>query len=683
MKKVSARIVFLCVSLVVATSVLLSALSIVQLRSIITGKTKSEMKFMTMADSNAINAKLNKMETTVDYLAGNLATQVDPNNILRGNTAYMTSMQRKTQQQLEQQLSGLEGVTSAYIYFEPKLTKNLQGLYYVSKGEDGKFTAQTPLDLSKYDPADTKNTGWFYNAFKSDKSAWQVPHADKTTGKTLVSCIKPVIVGGNNIAVVGIEFDEQDILKQIEENNTYKTGYYFLVDEQIAYAAAKGADAAAADVYASLQKQVKDNGSAVVNVAASGKSYLAGYSTLENGWSVAIVPETSEVYRDMSAVVNELILITILAVAGSSVLAYVFGKRISGPISKMTGYVEKMASNDFRVEIKAKGNDEIAQLCRKLNVFLEKMRETLGGFHQATDVLNEQANASLQSVDVVRNAANSQADSMKQMNLAVEEVAKSIGDIANEATSLSQMVSKFNESSVEAMKKIEESVKSTQDGQVGISRVNDKMTEIHANVTDLQETVIGVGNSAAEINKITDMIGDIASQTNLLALNASIEAARAGEAGRGFAVVAEEIGKLADGSAQAAGKISSLIANVNQEIQLTIGKTGESVAAVQESLVIAEEASKSFSRINQSVSDVNGIISELSSGMAQMNDVASSMAAITEEQSAGTQEILATTENLSQQAEEILQHSDHLRDAASGVEETSVKIRDEVGVFQL
>ena len=37
----------------------------------------------------------------------------------------------------------------------------------------------------------------------------------------------------------------------------------------------------------------------------------------------------------------------------------------------------------------------------------------------------------------------------------------------------------------------------------------------------------------------------------------SIEAARAGEAGRGFAVVAEEIGNLADESANAASEIQA------------------------------------------------------------------------------------------------------------------------------
>jgi methyl-accepting chemotaxis protein len=81
-----------------------------------------------------------------------------------------------------------------------------------------------------------------------------------------------------------------------------------------------------------------------------------------------------------------------------------------------------------------------------------------------------------------------------------------------------------------------------------------------------------------EIQRVIELLNDIADQTALLALNAAIEAARAGDTGRGFAVVADEVRRLAERSKAAAADIAKLAQgaqSTSREAAAAIERRGE------------------------------------------------------------------------------------------------------------
>lgn len=298
--------------------------------------------------------------------------------------------------------------------------------------------------------------------------------------------------------------------------------------------------------------------------------------------------ELDETYHN--AIVRTIGAVIISIIAILLALFSVF-TRVINPLSRSQKDLERMIrridnhQGDLTKRITIKHNDEIGDLGKGINVFLEKLQNIFRILKTDTNRMDEVVQQVLNSVQDSTNSVSDMSALTEELNATMEEMAgnatvirENTHGLAQEINNIAMRTEQMNDYSAE-MKEHAEMIEGAAKQNVEV--VEKKVSEILV----VLESAIEESKSVTRINRLTSDILEIASQTNLLALNASIEAARAGAAGKGFSVVASEISKLAEQSSVAANHIQDVNETVTDAVNNLVGQTNELINYLRESIM--------------------------------------------------------------------------------------------------
>jgi len=123
------------------------------------------------------------------------------------------------------------------------------------------------------------------------------------------------------------------------------------------------------------------------------------------------------------------------------------------------------------------------------------------------------------------------------------------------------------------------------------------------------EAVLQLG----ETEEVLNLIKTIAKQTKLLGLNAAIEAARSGEHGRGFAVVADEVRKLAENSTASVERISGIMSNIEESVQVITKGAKDSGEVAQTQAQLTQSVASNIQQLEAMSEELSALAQHLTS----------------------------------------------------------------------
>lgn len=397
---------------------------------------------------------------------------------------------------------------------------------------------------------------------------------------------------------------------------------------------------------------------------------------------VSYVPE-SAVFSELASLRTTMIVVAVAVLAVILVLMERMIHFMIKPIRSLTDSIVTMASGDFTVDIKTKGNDEITLMGHSMKDFTVAMRSMINDISNVSETLKGQAESSTSVSGGLYEASLKQSKTIDELNGTVDQLSASVQEIAESATALALVVSDTRDSSNNAEDKMNVTVEVAEAGKNDMQKVGEAMGLIEQSINGLQESIDKVGAASQEINKIVGMIGEIADETNLLALNASIEAARAGDAGKGFAVVATEIGSLATNSNQSVQKIQTLINEVTSLVGETVDKAKGSVDEINTSSRLVHQAVATFDTIYDNIVDANRVVNDMAANMLKVADVSTNVASITEEQAASAELISRNAGNIASESKNITDDSEKVAETARKLADTSEKLMTQINSFRV
>lgn len=369
----------------------------------------------------------------------------------------------------------------------------------------------------------------------------------------------------------------------------------------------------------------------ITNISSQLEVSIAHMTQANNSGMEQAKEEQARIYN---ASKSTTIAIMIVAVIGVVLAVIATTAEIAKPIERMKNELNEIVdgiknnAGDLTKRVTTVGRDEIGQLGRGVNVFIDTLQEIMKQIKDSTDSLNNIVDNVISKVGTANDDSNNISAVMEELSASMEEVASTITNIETNTTDADSDIVELASSSQELLDYAVDMHKRAEELEHKAVANKQSTSDVVNEIIGKLQSAIEGSRSVERVNELTDEILNISSQTNLLALNASIEAARAGDAGRGFAVVASEISKLAESSRTAANNIQTINNMVVEAVKELTGSADQIVSYINDNILpdyddfvnSGKQYNEDAVHVNVTVNSFNELSSKIRKLMTEITD---------------------------------------------------------------
>ncbi|KHE15159.1 chemotaxis protein [Aeromonas hydrophila] len=585
------------------------------------------------------------------------------------NFGSSETLRTAVNQQLHDAAASSDNLLGVYAVFEPDQLdgedSNYHGSSALGSNDQGRFSTYWARVDGKIEPevqnesvlADESPTAaggveneWYRCSIRSKALCLLEPYLDDVgSQKVLMTSVTvPLLEQEKLLGMVGVDISLtalQSLVKEMDQELYEGQGKVLLVSSQGRVAGVDGFDVT---LGSSLGQQYQTLAGELQGWLGQGQisSRWSPDGTLlqtfvpvkmrgtEQKWGIyielprsVVLASALQLQEDLSGQANRSVMTQLLIGGLISAVAliciWLMAHQIVAPIRAVVARLKDIASGegDLTQRIELRRDDEIGELAKWFNSFLNKLQSTIS---QVIDtVAGTRASAEQAASVAERTSAGMQAQ-YQEVDLvatAFEELSATALQVAGNANSA---VAAANQADTAA-----------QEGKYVVADTQEAMRKLMAVISDAKPVVEHLSANSENINDILVVIQGIAEQTNLLALNAAIEAARAGEQGRGFAVVADEVRNLAGRTQNAIVEIQTLIGQLqsgteavvkaimtgHSQADLTLTKVDLSVSVLEQIIHAVATIHQMNEQIARAAQEQSGVADEINRNVSNIRDV--------------------------------------------------------------